>query len=133
MKKEELNKMLDVHKLWLESEGEKGNPAYLEGFDLEGINLSGVNLANANLAGANLTGANLSGCYLIETNLEDVNLTGADLEYADMEGSKLVGAIFMTELKDVADLSYCEVTKDQLPWLAMNSEYSDFYSTLNVS
>ena len=39
MKKEQLNKILDDHKLWLDSKGEKGKQALLEVADLEGADL----------------------------------------------------------------------------------------------
>ena len=54
MEQEKLDKILEQHKLWLESDGEKGERA----------NLIRANLTDANLIRANLTGANLRGADL---------------------------------------------------------------------
>lgn len=64
--KEEPDKILRKHKLWLadEKDGERA--------DLSGANLSRADLSRANLSGANLRRADLSGA----------NLSGADLDYS---------------------------------------------------
>ena len=93
MDQKQLNKILDNHKLWLESKGKKG--------------------AQANLYDANLEGA----------NLVDANLTGANL----------IGAKFTYEIREARYLKFCSITKDQLPWLALHPDFSEFYPTLAVS
>lgn len=82
MNKEELNKILEKHRLWLNDKngGKRAN--------LEGVNLEGVDFEGANLAGASFEGANLTGAILIEVNLTEVNLTRANLT-----GTNLCGAI----------------------------------------
>ena len=117
MKQEEINKFLDDHKLWLESKGEKGKCAYLRG-----AYLRDTNLQNANLEGASLVGADLSGA----------NLEGANLKLSRVLKTNLRGAKFTIEIRDVADFSCCEITKDQLPWLALHPKFSEFYPTLTV-
>ena len=67
MKREELDKILRDHSLWL-SNSQKGK--------------------RANLTRANLTGANLTEAYLTEANLRRANLTGADL--TDVVGLKKI-------------------------------------------
>ena len=62
MNKDELNKILDKHKLWLRTNGEEGERA---------------NLTEANLTGADLTRADLTGA----------DLTGADLKWANLDYS----------------------------------------------
>jgi len=92
MNKDELNKILDNHKLWVQTCGEQGERADLSYADLRGANLRGANLSDANLRGANLRGANLSDANLrganlsyadlSDANLSDANLSGADLDYS---------------------------------------------------
>jgi hypothetical protein len=82
MTKEELQKILDDHKLWIESDGVEGERA-----DLIGANLRGANLYGANLIDADLRGADLRGSDLI-----DADLRGADLRKADLIGANLIGA-----------------------------------------
>lgn len=121
MKREELDEILRLHKLWIAGE-DGGDMAVLSGADLSGSDLEGANLRVANLYGANLYGANLReailqgsslrganldganleganlrmaslrGAHLEGANLEGANLQGADLEGADLEGASLRGA-----------------------------------------
>ena len=58
MTKEELKKVLKLHKKWLNNEAD-GIRADLRGADLCGADLCGANLYGASLRGANLYGANL--------------------------------------------------------------------------
>ncbi len=69
----ELKKILEDHKTWLESDGEKGVRA----------DLSDTNLSNANLRGANLSHADLRNVYLGSTWISHVNLSMADLSFAN--------------------------------------------------
>ena len=92
MPKEELNKILEDHKLWLEGHGGRRanlESAYLRGANLEGAYLYGANLWGAYLYGANLRGANLVGANLYGANLEGANLCGANLDSANLKGAKL--------------------------------------------
>lgn len=50
----ELSKILDEHKVWIESLRQSGSRANLCGADLRDANLCGANLCDANLCGANL-------------------------------------------------------------------------------
>lgn len=97
MKQEELQKILENHKLWLMGNGgERANligadlgDADLIGADLRGADLIGANLNGTNLRGANLIGANLIGANLIGANLRGANLSSADLSGADLRGANL--------------------------------------------
>ena len=70
MTQEELDKIVEQHKHWLneDCEGWEGMKADLRGADLIGADLSGADLSGADLRGANLSGADLRGA----------NLSGAD-------------------------------------------------------
>ena len=98
--KEELKTILEQHKLWLDSDGEKGKRANLTGADLTGANLTRANLTHANLYRANLTGADLTGADLTNAYLRCANLYGAILSGANLSGVDLTGA----------DLSHADLT-----------------------
>ena len=93
----ELKKCFENHQLWLESHGEHGYRAVLNGFDLSDLNLQGLKLESANLLGADmtgaqlraadLTGANLVGCRLEHAGLQWTNLAGANLSEAKIAGA----------------------------------------------
>jgi uncharacterized protein YjbI with pentapeptide repeats len=53
---EELKDILEMHKLWLDTEGIEGAKANLEGANLKDANLRGANLEGTNLEGTNLKG-----------------------------------------------------------------------------
>ena len=83
----DLSKILEEHKVWVESFSEKGSRA-----NLRGANLRGADLSDANLRGAYLSGADLSDAYLRGANLRGANLRGANLRGADLSGANLRGA-----------------------------------------
>ena len=88
MTKEELDKVLELHKKWLDGD-KAGKRAVLFGANLLGANLLGANLLGANLRGADLLDANLRGADLIYANLRGANLRGADLNGADLRGANI--------------------------------------------
>ena len=114
MTQNELNKILENHKHWLnrDIEGWENMRADLRGVnllgailigtglsdaDLRGADLSGANLRNAylrstDLSGAYLRGANLTGAYLRNAFLRCANLRNAYLRYAYLSGAYLRGA-----------------------------------------
>ena len=87
MTKEELKKVLELHKKWLNDE-KGGARADLRGADLWGANLRGADLRGADLRGANLRGADLWGANLWGTDLRGANLWGANLRGTDLRGAK---------------------------------------------
>ena len=82
MTQTELNEVLELHKLWLDSVA-GGVRADLRCADLSGADLSGANLRCANLRCANLSDADLSGA-----DLRRADLRRADLRRADLSGAK---------------------------------------------
>ena len=68
----ELNKVLEEHKKWLETEGKEGKRANLSGEDLRYVDLSCANLRYADFSLADLRHANLS----------DADLRYAVLDYS---------------------------------------------------
>ena len=77
MDQKKLNRILKLHKLWL-NKNEEGNKA----------NLSNTDLSNTDLSNTNLRGADLRGANLRDTNLRDTNLSNADLRGANLSGVK---------------------------------------------
>ena len=111
MTQNELNKILENHKHWINRDCEdwKSMKADLSGADLRGADLRSADLRSAYLSGADLRGANLrganlrsaylryaylSGAYLRYAYLSGANLRGADLRYAYLSGANLRGADF---------------------------------------
>ena len=84
MTKKELDKILDNHKEWLRTNGEKGERADLRSADLRYANLRSADLRSANLRYADLRYANLS-----DADLRSANLRYADLRYANLRRADL--------------------------------------------
>lgn len=91
MTRQEIDKILELHKKFLngEKEGKSADlwgadlrGANLHGADLRGANLRSANLRSADLWGADLCGANLRSADLCDANLRSANLRGADLDYS---------------------------------------------------
>ena len=93
---EELNKILEQHNLWLETNGNEGARANFYKADLEYVNLNGANLEKANFEGANFNGANLSGANLQLADLSEASLFEANLFKADLRGSNFEKANLVT-------------------------------------
>ena len=87
MNKEQLDKILDNHKLWLKTNGAEGERANLRSADLSGANLRYADLSRANLRYADLRSADLSGANLRYADLRRANLRYADLSRANLDFS----------------------------------------------
>jgi DNA-binding NarL/FixJ family response regulator len=108
--------ILDAHQTWLDSNGQDGEKARLEGADLTGADLAGANLANASLRGANLSDSDCSGASLTSAELRRVNfsgaqLAGADLSYAAMRHANLTLANMSGAILVGADLAGAQFAK----------------------
>jgi uncharacterized protein YjbI with pentapeptide repeats len=97
---EQLNKILDAHRTWLESDGKEGQRADLSESKLAHVDLPGINLSMANLQGADFSEANLAGA-----NLQEVILAGANLGKANIRGADLRRALLSKANLKRADLS----------------------------
>ena len=124
MKQEQLNKILELHKKWMqdENEGERADLRYTDLSDLDlsdanlsyadlryanlsNLDLNGVNLRYANLSDANLKYANLSCANLISANLRCANLV-----YVNLSGAKLSGVNLSYANLRYAELSGADLT-----------------------
>jgi len=89
MTKQELDKILDNHKLWLSSDGKKGERADLSSADLRYANLRSADLRYANLRYADLRSADLSSAKLRYADLRSADLRSADLSCANLSYADL--------------------------------------------
>ncbi|WP_159965894.1 pentapeptide repeat-containing protein [Raoultella sp. 18051] len=121
MNTSDLQKILDEHKVWVESFRLRGDRADLRGANLRGANLSGANLSSANLRGADLRGANLCGANLSGANLSSANLRGANLRGANLSGANLSGANLRGANLRGANL--CGANLPDLTFIIMGMEY----------
>ena len=101
---EELDVILEQHKLWLKTDCKQGKRA-----DLSYIDLSYMNLSCKGLRGANLTGADLSYASLYGADLSYASLYGADLREAILKSADLREAILKSADLSYADLSYANL------------------------
>jgi uncharacterized protein YjbI with pentapeptide repeats len=88
----ELTRLLEEHRVWVDSAGKLGRRANLERANLGGLDLHGVNLSEANLYQANLSKANLQGAILSKANMQGSLLGGANLQKASLWETELQGA-----------------------------------------
>jgi uncharacterized protein YjbI with pentapeptide repeats len=80
----ELDSLLALHELWLDTTNSEGRPLILTNADL-----AGVNFEKANLRLAILDSANLSGAIMSSANLSFVSLIGAHLNRANLRSAKM--------------------------------------------
>ena len=94
MTKEELNKIIENHKHWInqDCEGWEKMKADLSLADLDNADLCNANLQYANLRGADLRGADLRYAYLRFADLRQADLRYAYLRYADLRNANLHNA-----------------------------------------
>jgi hypothetical protein len=101
MKQNEINRMLEKHKLWLNDE-DSGVQADFRSANLEDANFRSANLQSANFENTLLRDANFEdaylrdadfeGAYLSYTNFRGANFRFANLEDANFSGSNFEGA-----------------------------------------
>ena len=117
LNKEELKKVLDLHKKWLNSK--EGIRANLNGADLSHSTLSGSDLRYAKLSDANLNGADLRYANLRYANLSDVDLIGADLIDADLRYANLSDANLRYAKLNGAKLNGADLTNIKYNFLSI--------------
>lgn len=83
--------VLALHKIWLESDGQKGSRADLSDGKFVGSVLCGMNFERADLRRADFSRADLRNANLRNADLGGAILAGADLRRADFSGADLTG------------------------------------------
>ncbi len=97
--------LIDLHEIWVKTDGEQGEQLKISDLDLHGCDLSNVNLFRASLTNCDLSQSKLSG-----VNLWGANLTGSVFWKSDLSNSILIGAF----AKD-ADMSNADL-KNSCTW-----------------
>src|SRR5947209_16168203 len=80
---DEIERMLEEHRLYLETEYDHGHRANFSSADLAGRDFSGLNLRGVKMDRAVLRAANFSGAHL-----QSANLIGAVLQEACFRGTR---------------------------------------------
>jgi len=88
----DLDRILEEHKVWLESEGKRGKLADLKGAKLRRLTLVKTNLSFADVSSADLSGSILMGGELNDTDLSSTKLWAATLFGVGMRGAVWTGA-----------------------------------------
>ena len=133
MTQNELNKILENHKHWINRDCEdwEGLKANLRNADLRGAELLYANLRGADFSGANLRYACLSCANLRNANLRGAYLRGADLSYADFSNADLRGADLLYANLRGADFSGANLRYADL--LYANLRGADLSGAKNIS
>ena len=92
---DEIEQMLALHRLYLETEYHEGHRANfsstdLTGRDFSGLNLRGIKMDRAVLRGADLTGARLQSANLIGAMLQEARFDKAHSSRARLSGANFV-------------------------------------------
>jgi len=122
MNKKELDRVLEQHRLWLESGGNKGERADLQGANLRHVSLQNVDLRYANLWNVDLRYANLRNANLRGANLLHINLQDADLRHAK----------FDTNIRDCWSFRLAKFIQDALPWLILHPKWAEWKDTVQI-
>ena len=127
----DIKKVLEQHKIWIDSlckDGEEADlrQANLRAADLRKVNLSNANLSNANLRFASLREGDLRYANLREADLScsdliSVNLLGANLNNADLTSANLSGADLRYVNLRGADLRYANLRGADLRYIDLST------------
>ena len=126
MNKAELNKILDNHKLWLQTNGEQGERADLRSADLRSADLRSADLRSADLRYADLRSADLRYADLRSADLRCAVLSSADLSSADLRYADLRSAVLRYADLRSADLRYADLRCADLSYADLRSADLDY-------
>jgi len=101
---DEVAKILETHKKWLESDGKEGERGDLSFSTFPGVNFDNRDLQKVNFKGADLSGSHLQNAHLENANLSEAKLDGARVSGAFLNSANLSGASLIK-----AGLSRCEL------------------------
>ena len=137
MEASELNKTLERHQLWIETNGVQGKLAVLTGENLCYANLYGADLRDADLSDADLNCANLSYADFGGANLNGANLNGANLSNAILPDISWIIPGCLVQLNHVMDGFYLEkedkwenFVQDTFGFFIQNDEAEDTFDML---
>ena len=110
----ELNKVLEEHKKWLETDGKEGERANLSYAELRSANLRSAELRSANLRSADLRGANLRDADL-DYSAFPLWCGGLDVHIDDRQATQLLYHL-------VRNVLYSKNTSEELKKLLGSTE-----------
>ena len=120
MNAQELNKILKLHKKWINGDdyGERADlhDADLSCADLSDADLRWANLSNADLRWANLSNADLMSADLCNANLRHADLCNANLRHADLCNANLSHANLYDAILYHANLSHADLSDAIIAW-----------------
>ena len=91
MEQEKLDKVLRLHKMWLNG-GKEGKPADLRDTDMQGADMQDADLQRADMRGADMRDADMRGADVRDAHMRDADMRDADMRGADMRGADMRGA-----------------------------------------
>ena len=117
MTQEELNKIVENHKHWLNEDVDdwEDMKADLSAANLSGADLSAANLRVADLRAADLSGADLRGADLSVADLSEADLRAANLSGANLRGAKNLDSVIYNEQTSFFALQ-CPETGSFIAW-----------------
>ena len=123
----QITKILEAHRLYLETDRTLGERANFRAVDLAGFSFAGTDLRRVNMRRAVLEGVDLGGADLRRANLIGANLKRARLEKADLSDARLNGANLAAANLKEADLSRADMEFSFLvdAALAKKTKYKD--------
>lgn len=111
MTDDELKAVVDKHKLWLDTNGEDGEQAALQGINLAYRDLSAVDFRRADFTGAELQCVRLARADLRGAVFNYANMYLADLAKANCQGAKFRKAKLRAAVLSNACLQDCDFTE----------------------
>jgi Pentapeptide repeats (8 copies) len=121
----DLDKILQEHKLWLDSGHTLGKRMFLNSVDLTGARLTDANLTRVDLRGVDLGGADLGGADLTDAELKDANFLGAYLQGVIYEPKSIPDFKLMARANGLEFMTYRD-NPDSLVQLRKQFEESGF-------
>lgn len=102
-----LKAKIDAHRLWIGSDGKRGEAANLDGEDLRPLLqfFAKLPLTALSARNANAIGVNFSGCQLQAARFDGADLRDADFADADLRGASFAGAKLSHARFDRADMT----------------------------
>jgi uncharacterized protein YjbI with pentapeptide repeats len=110
-----LEELIKSHEAWVSTNGAKGKPLDLSGYDLRTASV---------LARSSLTALKASGAVLFKLNLEGAWLQAAQFDRADLRSCRLVGADLRGANLSKARLNYADMRDCNLGPLALDENRS---------
>ena len=132
MTQDELNRILENHKKWLEGDP-RGVKANLRNVSLVGASLVGATLDYASLDYASLVGASLEGASLNYASLDYASLNGASLNYASLVGASLDRASLDGASLVCASLGYASLDGATLVGASLDGVSLNYASLVRAS